>query len=263
MTANPVQALLPGHLKPSLAGLPNYIPNVLDFDPETKTFTLAFTEKGTAYGESEPSEQHVTLCIQLDGASLPGEFIFQDEGVTQWGLNFAGTVTYKQSDSMAYIYIPGTRTYDPAGLSGDPHASERIGDSCTLTQTIITTVQLIALKNGATEAQLSKIQERFSSTIERYHGRLVLFDYMFQQVLNVFHVAHGQSHHPEQSYADFTHQAVESGRIDLQADASAHTVQYLDSVRSGQAGPPKAYYEKQASKEPDSLDLAAVLASFQ
>ena len=55
---------------------------------------------------------------------------------------------------------------------------------------------------------------------------MVLFDYMFQQVINVLHVAHGQSLHPEQSYSDFAHQAVENGRIDLQADASAHTVQY-------------------------------------
>jgi hypothetical protein len=49
---------------------------------------------------------------------------------------------------------------------------------------------------------------------------------MFQQVMNVYQVAHGQSQHPDQSYADFTHQAVENGRINIQAEASAHTVQY-------------------------------------
>jgi ABC-type sulfate transport system substrate-binding protein len=94
-TFNPVLAVLPAHLKLTLTELPDFIANVLDFDSSTRTLTVSFTERGfafvcmikgfgslmltfrTAYGDSEASEQHVPLCIQLAGPELQGEFQFQ------------------------------------------------------------------------------------------------------------------------------------------------------------------------------------------
>ena len=80
------------------------------------------------------------------------------------------------------IYIPGTRTYDPAGISGDPHASERIGPSCSRTQCAITLAELVAGLHGAGVAQLTQLQEKLLPLVARYHGRQALFQWMFVQI---------------------------------------------------------------------------------
>ena len=86
------------------------------------------------------------------------------------------------STTERLIYIPGTRTYDPAGITGDPHASERIGPSCSRTQSAITISQLVSVLHGATSEQLQQIQESLRPLIVRYHGRVPLFDWMLLQI---------------------------------------------------------------------------------
>ena len=45
---------------------------------------------------------------------------FDGTPVEKWGINFAGTVHVKHSSGEErIIYFPGTRTYDPAGLTGE------------------------------------------------------------------------------------------------------------------------------------------------
>ena len=45
---------------------------------------------------------------------------FDSTPVEKWGINFAGTVHVKHSSGEErIIYVPGTRTYDPAGLTGE------------------------------------------------------------------------------------------------------------------------------------------------
>lgn len=90
-------------------------------------------------------------------------------------------VTHSTGEERS-LYLPGTRTYDPAGMTGDPHASERIGPSCSRTQTAITLSQLVAAANGATLEQVNEVQEACRPLIVRYHGRVALFDWMFLQI---------------------------------------------------------------------------------
>ena len=94
-----------------------------------------------------------------------------------------GVVKVKhENGNERLIYIPGTRTYDPAGMTGDPHASERIGPSCSRTQSAITIAELVAVLHGASADQLDQLQEKLRPLIERYHGRLALFDWMLLQI---------------------------------------------------------------------------------
>ena len=43
------------------------------------------------------------------------------EPVEMWGINFAGSVLVRhKTGEERVIYLPGTRTYDPAGITGKP-----------------------------------------------------------------------------------------------------------------------------------------------
>jgi hypothetical protein len=58
------------------------------------------------------------------------EFAFDPTPLKAAGINFAGKLTVLHSDGAAFVvHVPGKLTYDPAGRTGDPHASERVGDS--------------------------------------------------------------------------------------------------------------------------------------
>ena len=115
----------------------------------------------------------------LPKASPDFSLQFVNQPVEVWGINFAGTVRVcHKSGQQRLIYLPGTRTYDPAGitglpdmyskrmlshislppLTGDPHASERIGPSCSRTQIGVSACQLVAAVRGAHSEDLSLIQ---------------------------------------------------------------------------------------------------------
>ena len=67
-------------------------------------------------------------------------------------------------------------------FSGDPHASERIGPSCSRTQAAVSLAQLVAALKGADMDMLIQLQEKLRPMIARYHGREVLFDWMLLQI---------------------------------------------------------------------------------
>ena len=50
-------------------------------------------------------------------------------------------------------------------LPGDPHASERIGPSCSRTQTGISLGQLVAALKGAELQQLGDLQEQVGTSV--------------------------------------------------------------------------------------------------
>lgn len=71
-----------------------------------------------AYGEKESSDQLVKVELELTGAA-DFQLGFSAVPVTIWGLNFAGTIrVHHRGSGQRIIYLPGTRTYDPAGISG-------------------------------------------------------------------------------------------------------------------------------------------------
>ena len=121
------------------------------------------------------------VTLTLEG-SADFSLAFDPTPVEAWGLNFVGVVRVTRDGAERLIYIPGTRTYDPAGISGDPHASERIGPSCSRTQIAITLAELVAALHGGGVAELGQLQENLLPLIARYHGRQTLFQWMFVQI---------------------------------------------------------------------------------
>lgn len=84
---------------------------------------LAFQEHGVAYNETAATDLLIEAAvgIQTDGEG-PGFTLTTDwTPVRKWGINFAGRVLVKHegSEGERVIYLPGTRTYDPAGLTGE------------------------------------------------------------------------------------------------------------------------------------------------
>lgn len=95
------------------------VDNVFSYDSSSKQYKLSFQEHGVAYGESNASDMLVEVSAEVSGS---GDFnlVFAPGDVTMWGLNYAGVVRVRHfgSSTERLIYVPGTRTYDPAGRSG-------------------------------------------------------------------------------------------------------------------------------------------------
>ena len=85
-------------------------------------FKFAFQEHGTAYGETEASDYLVEASFGVENrpGSSPGfRLNVVLTPVEMWGINFAGSVVVRhESGEERTIYLPGTRTYDPAGITG-------------------------------------------------------------------------------------------------------------------------------------------------
>ena len=87
-------------------------------------FKFAFQEHGVAYDETSATDCLVEATVGLQaGASASSGVGFSlaldSSRVQMWGINFAGRVIVKhQSGEERSIYLPGTRTYDPAGMTG-------------------------------------------------------------------------------------------------------------------------------------------------
>ena len=128
-------------------------------------------------------------------------------------------------------------------LAGDPHASERIGPSCSRTQTGVSISELIAALHGAKLDQLNTLQEKVRPLIARYHGRGCLFDWMWLQIGEAVYQNKEVTPYPE-----FIKQQVKDGRLELGAGRE-HTKAYLKSYNEGNPCPPLQYYQKVAKKD--------------
>ena len=79
-----------------------------------------------AYGEREATDMkaEVSFPLPVAGGSPGLSLQFSSQPVELWGLNFAGLVRVRHgSGQERLVYLPGTRTYDPAGITGElrPH----------------------------------------------------------------------------------------------------------------------------------------------
>lgn len=91
-------------------------------------FKLSFQEHGTAYGETDPSDFLVETSFEVVEGSGSTAFSMSvnRSPVQMWGINFAGSVVVKHaSGEERVIYLPGSRTYDPAGITGE-HSRQNI-----------------------------------------------------------------------------------------------------------------------------------------
>lgn len=84
--------------------------------------------------ETDKTTMVAQCTLQLPKQAKPKfTSTWNDVPVEKWGCNFAGSITVHhgtESGNKSFtIYVPGQHSYDPAGATGDPHASERIGSA--------------------------------------------------------------------------------------------------------------------------------------
>lgn len=128
-------------------------------------------------------------------------------------------------------------------VSGDPHASERIGPSCSRSQIGISLTELVAALRGAEVEQVNAMHEKLRHLVKRYHGREVLFDWMKLQVEEAVYKNTEVTPYPEYIKA-----LMRDGHFELK-DSRQHTRAYLDSYNRGLPHPPVQYYQKVAKKD--------------
>ena len=152
--------------------LPNTIENLYSLEPDG-TFKFVYTECNKAYinkpddkgqrirdQEPERCEKTANLVLNL-GPDTKSKFKLNLvlENTDKWGMRFVGRINVQHpSGETPTIYLPGVLTFDPAGITGDSHSSERIGPSCARIQTGITIAQLFALQKGCTSKDVDAIQ---------------------------------------------------------------------------------------------------------
>ena len=94
--------------------------NLYSFDAALGQLKYAFREMGVAYNEKETSGLLSEASLDLKD-SAPASFTleFEEQAVQRWGISFCGVVRVKHAGGeVREVYLPGTRTYDPAGLTG-------------------------------------------------------------------------------------------------------------------------------------------------
>lgn len=235
----------------------NEVPNLYSFG--NGEFRLQFQEHGVAYNEQEATDYVSDVCFRIDGESSGISLKVDLNAVEKWGINFAGTVACKHpSGEERIVYLPGTRTYDPAGMTGDPHASERIGPSCSRTQMGITLSELFAAQKGAELKQIGAMQEKLAPMITRYHGREFLFQWMKLQIEEAIYKNKDVTPYPE-----YLKEEIRAGRLVLNASRE-HTRAYLQAYNDGNPHPPIHYFRKVAKKDKvEEIFQAQDLEKFQ
>ena len=94
--------------------------NLYKYDDGSGKSSYSFTELGVAYNETEKTSLTSEATLDLSQPGGPSvKLELEEKTVEKWGINFAGVVKVTHSTGeQGVIYIPGTRTYDPAGLTG-------------------------------------------------------------------------------------------------------------------------------------------------
>lgn len=133
---------------------------------------------------------------------------------------------------------------DTLWLLGDPHASERIGPSCSRTQVGISVAELAAALKGAELEQVHKLHDQIRKIVLRYHGREVLFDWMALQVEDAVYRNSDVTPYPE-----YIKTLMREGKFEVSGPSREHTREYLESYNRGLPHPPVHYYRKVAKKD--------------
>ena len=118
------------------------------------------TKKRNREQETERCTKTANVILKINLTPIPKfklNLILENTDI--WGMRFVARIKVEHTTGeICTIYLPGVLTFDPAGISGDTHSSERIGPSCARIQTGITITQLFALQNGCTSDDVDAIQ---------------------------------------------------------------------------------------------------------
>ena len=152
--------------------LPNTIDNLYSLESDG-TFNFVYSECNKPYvnkpddkclrirdQESSRCEKIAKVVLKLDPGVKPKfKLNLILENTDMWGMRFVARINVLHpSGEVCTIYLPGVLTFDPAGITGDSHSSERIGPSCARIQTGITITQIFALQTGCTSDDIDAIQ---------------------------------------------------------------------------------------------------------
>jgi hypothetical protein len=225
------------------------VPNLFNIakSKDRLMMNFAFTEKGERYNDSAITTMKATASVTLNVQPRNIRLEMDYTPVEKWGLNFGGTIKVHHLDTndVRVMYLVGERMYDPAGLSGDPHASERVGGDCTTTQFSIFVAECYALLLGAKAESVGRIQKACEPIIKSYHGRLMLFWWMWKQIQKT--IIDNEDVTP---YPDFILDSIELEEDDSKVEEERlHTMTYLRSYKAGSPKPPREYFSKVIAKD--------------
>ena len=223
-----------------------------------------FVDSGVAYGEIVKTSMTVEKRIQLDQRPTCQSVEWVPTPCIRDGINFVGwyNIRWRDSDTIELL-VPGLRSYDPAGIKYDPHASVRIGGACAALMTSTFVFMLKAMMEGALLEDIVALQmDEINPLVLRYHGRIPLAMWMLHQIQAAF----GTLPKSPLSYAIFLRRSIRvdtgsvTGRyleervqfdsktgtyVDVKGDGSCqHMIEFLLSLEAGAPAPPIDYYTK-------------------
>eukprot|EP00043_Microstomoeca_roanoka_P018763 m.204206 g.204206 ORF g.204206 m.204206 type:complete len:195 (-) comp16882_c4_seq3:129-713(-) len=143
------------------------------------------------------------------------------------------------------MYLPGRRTYDPAGQTADlDKATIRIGTHTARLLTHISAILISCCLHGACEDAIQQqLQSQLADVMEQTDSRQWLFRWMYEQILCTF-IRRQQA----MSYGAFLQAAADNHEFDLTAEGHQHSKTYLESRGNGpnDGQPPAEYFIQQA-----------------
>lgn len=190
-----------GDIQP--VNVPNLFSIVATDEPDTYTFTFYIEEKVIGYHEREHGVQKAgpisrTFKVPLGGkqaapVTLVGGFLDDDsynQGKTDVEGNYypayLEVATTDDKAPLKYVYLPGVKSYDAGGMTGDPHASERISSACAKMNTAITLAMIAAARATGDIDFVREIERETDKLSDCLHGRVALKKWMLSQVLVTF-----------------------------------------------------------------------------
>jgi len=235
--------------------LPSSVPNLYTF--AHGRFRFAYTERNKSYTvrpddtcvRQPQQEDHMSTLTAEVTLSLSPHCRFKCRFVLRvterWGIKFVGMALVTHPDgTRCTVYLPGVLSFDPAGITGDPHASERVGPACDRLQVALTLAQLFVLQREGTKEDLESLQSASSELIHWFSGRLSLWAWMHHQVeAACFDLVEPTP------YPLFLQGLIERGVLNLEPDNRLHTREYLTSFQAGQTMVPEAYLKKVGTKD--------------
>jgi hypothetical protein len=194
--------------------LPEALEGVYSYDGASGAFKLEHSETGVPYDKTDKETLTANASLSLKAAgcvtptahsglaaspsgacvwpSAPSrrrikpsfEFAFDGTPIKVGGINFAGKLTVTHSDGIEFVvHVPGKLTYDPAGRTGDPHASERVGNSWCNAEWRFMATWMAALQHGATEADINTLFTAVAGIITELMGRDALYEWTRLQLV--------------------------------------------------------------------------------
>jgi len=189
--------------------------------------------------------QKATLELKLPCAGLRFSCQLVQRVTERWGIKFAGVALIKHpGGKLNTVYLPGVLTFDPAGITGDPHSSERVGPACDRLQVGITFTQLCILQHGGTYEDLDKVDAAFDEVIACFSGRCVLAAWMRHQVEQAC-LQKAQA----KPYPVFIQDLIKNGALTVEPENRRVTKEYLRSFELGAPVVCEAYLDKVSKKD--------------